>query len=219
MGGTRVELKSKTGVEPKSKKAPLRIGLLVDGPRASKYAYDLAKWAQDRPDLDITHLIVHAPPATESPASAGKLSKAVRLLQSAFPVRTLAHLAASAMTRVIVMIERILLNRSPRYREHLAEFDLSPIIPNTIVVKPIVSKSGFVYRFADEDVDSLKALSLDPPPIGWVRSWTSPFTCRFRSFSNIRMTSTCARKRRRRSRSGSTNVANFLCAGHLKESS
>jgi hypothetical protein len=161
MGGTRVELKSKTGVEPKSKKAPLRIGLLVDGPRASKYAYDLAKWAQDRPDLDITHLIVHAPPATESPASAGKLSKAVRLLQSAFPVRTLAHLAASAMTRVIVMIERILLNRSPRYREHLAEFDLSPIIPNTIVVKPIVSKSGFVYRFAGEDVDSLKALSLD----------------------------------------------------------
>jgi hypothetical protein len=39
---------------------PLRIGLLVDGPQVSKYDYDSIKWAADRQNVKITHLIIHS---------------------------------------------------------------------------------------------------------------------------------------------------------------
>jgi hypothetical protein len=161
MGSTKVDRDSKTAAGPDVRKAPLRIGLLVDSPRSSKYAYDLAKWAQDRPGLDIACLIVHAPKTEASSASEGSVSKALRLVQSVGIARTFAQISASVMTRVITTIERFLLNRSERYREHFDDRDLSSIVPTAIAITPIVSKSGFVYRFAGDDVESLKALSLD----------------------------------------------------------
>src|SRR5262249_31526783 len=72
-----------------------------------------------------------------------------------------AYLASRMMFRIILKIERFLLNRAERHRDHLDEFDLSKIIPSQIVISPIVSKSGFVYRFAADDIETLKSLNLD----------------------------------------------------------
>src|SRR5256885_1914523 len=37
----------------------LKVGLLVSSTFSDKYVYDLALWARDREDIEISHLIVH----------------------------------------------------------------------------------------------------------------------------------------------------------------
>ncbi len=142
--------------EPPAQPAPLRIALLLDKPAASKYAYDFARWAQDRPDLIITHLILH-------PASARITlwSRVLARLKRDGPFRGTTDLAASLLFHIIFTVERVLLNRTERYRDHWREFDLCPIVPDQIIITPIISKSGFVYRFSVDDIKTVKSLDLD----------------------------------------------------------
>lgn len=137
----------------------LRIGLLVDSVNASKYVYDFAKWAQAKRDiLAITHLILHAPNNTTSADKGRNLaSKIVASLKNNGIYRTL----SKALYKLIIKIEIIILSRNKRYRAHLDNFNLSELVPEQLVINPIVSKSGLVYRFAADDIKRLKDLNLD----------------------------------------------------------
>jgi hypothetical protein len=140
--------------------AKLRIGLLVDSIKASKYVDDFVKWAKTQQDiLVITHLILHD---SKQAASNGKVEK--NLLGKLFAslkndgiYRTL----SKALFLFIIKFEMVILRRHERYKDHFDTFDLSDYVPEQITINPIVSKSGFVYRFSADDIKRLKDLDLD----------------------------------------------------------
>jgi hypothetical protein len=131
----------------------LKIGLLVDSERTSKYVYDLARWAATQPDLEISHLIIHAPDAVSS----SRLQKVATSLR----VRGAYHVLGRALFALIVRSERMLLRRSAVHRDHFASFPLHEVVRESIRVRPRLSKSGLAYRFSDEDVDTIEGLGLD----------------------------------------------------------
>jgi hypothetical protein len=155
-----VEEHSPAPVLPRVERSRLRIGLLVDSAIASKYVHDFAKWAQVQQDLTVTHLILHVPNHTiDRPRNfVAKLLKSIK--QQGLRL-TLSKVPSKALFQLILNIERIVLSRDSRYKNHLDDFDLSTLVKDQIRVRPILSKSGFVYRFDTEDIRRLRTLNLD----------------------------------------------------------
>lgn len=129
----------------------LNIGLTLDSVCSDKYVYELALWAKSQPNINISHLIVHPRPG------ASMLGKLKDLLLT----RRLHLLPARIVFKVIVSIEKWLLRRYGLHKDHYGSCDLSKIVDRVVEIRPIVSKSGHVVRFSDEDVEKVKALDLD----------------------------------------------------------
>ena len=116
----------------------LKVGLLLDSVRSDKYVEELALWGKSRPDINISHLIVHPHRRQE-----------LHLLPS------------RAVLQVILWVERMLLRQSGCHNDHHAVRDLTRIVDRIVQIRPIVSPSAHECRFADEDVEKIKALDLD----------------------------------------------------------
>jgi hypothetical protein len=135
-----------------------RIGLLVDSVNASKYVYEFAEWAQTQNNiLAVTHLVLHPPKHASVGNPNNLLGKLLESLKNDGLYRTL----SKALFKLIVEAENVLLGKQKRHKNHLDIFDLTQLVPDQIVIDPIVSKSGFVYRFSLDDIKALKNLDLD----------------------------------------------------------
>ena len=131
---------------------PYRIGLLADGTEVSKWVRDFAAWADAHPDFEIAAVITHPAPQ----ASARGLRKFAALARDKGLYVALSR-AAFALT---MAAERALACRSPHFRDHFRTHPIDPRVP-VIETKPIVSKSGIVYRFGEDDLQRIRALELD----------------------------------------------------------
>jgi hypothetical protein len=141
--------------------SPLRVGLLVDEPSASKYVLDFVIWAQANQNIvSVTHLIVHAPgpvPHTD----VGSFRRLLTRMKRDGVRAAVVHSLVSLSYKFLVRSEQLLLRRNGRHANHLEKFDLSRLVPNAIRILPKVSKSGFVYRFSLAEVEKVKKLELD----------------------------------------------------------
>ena len=132
-----------------------RIGLLLDNTDVSKTVYEFAQWAQAHKRLQITHMIPLSP---KQSASVDGAHRALRcLMKCGFP-----SIVSKILFKAVIAIEHLfLLKKSERYHDHLHKFDLSPLVPNTIHLSPIVCEPGFIRRCSNDDVNLVKALDLD----------------------------------------------------------
>lgn len=130
----------------------LRIGLLVDSTVSSKYVYELTTWAQEQTELEISHLVIH-----HNPSRSSRLRRALTLWRERGPYDILGRMAWT----LLVMIERFVLRHRAIHRDHFEAFDLSHTVRGRLTVNPIVSPSGFVYRFSQSDIERIRALGLD----------------------------------------------------------
>lgn len=137
----------------------LRVGLLVDEVEASKYVFELADWANNQSHaLAITHLILHPRKLKITNGTiSGRLGKLFNSLKNEGVQRTIAKI----LYRLIIVIETVLLRRIERHKNHFDSFDLTSVVPEQITITPLVSKSGFVYRFEPADVEKVRSLNLD----------------------------------------------------------
>jgi hypothetical protein len=129
----------------------LKVGLIVDEERLSKHDYELIGWANAGDTIRISHLIVqHREPATHKRPfllrvalySAGK---AIEVLLWRIKERMeAAHVAAIAA-----------------FRDSGRLFEVGAAVPGRIHVKPLLSKSGFVHRFSDEDLEKIRREQFD----------------------------------------------------------
>ncbi|MGB0672206.1 MAG: glucosamine inositolphosphorylceramide transferase family protein, partial [Rhodospirillales bacterium] len=71
--------------------------------------------------------------------------------------RFLARLGWSLLCR----IDSLLLHRSKRWKSHFDQATLGALKGQRLDVTPTVSKSGFVYRYGDDDLAAIRALGLD----------------------------------------------------------
>lgn len=117
----------------------LRIGLLVSDPMSSKYAFDLAAWAQEQEDLQIAALIVCGRP----PKPKG---------------------LTGLLWALILACERILVRRASFYSDHFVEFDLSPLVPATIT-----ADAATLARANLDVLVKLHPLHFNPDLIGTAR--------------------------------------------------
>jgi len=140
-------------VRAHSGQAVLKVGLLVNGTPSNKYHYDLALWGKEQADIEISHLIVY-------PCHRGaRLARVVDV----FRTQGLYALLSKLVFQLIVAMEALILKRSRSrvHRDHYQAYDLSKWVGQMLAIRPIVSKSGFVYRFSAEDVEKVRALDLD----------------------------------------------------------
>ena len=129
----------------------LTVGLLVNGAYADKYVYELALWARTRPNIRISHLIVYScrlnskrdsiSPDISGEASCNRVSK--------------------ILLRLMTSLESSRLKRISLHRDHDHQFDLRKIVHAILEVDSIVSKSGRVHQFSDEDIERIRALECD----------------------------------------------------------
>ena len=130
----------------------LRIALLVDSNMDSKYVYDLAEWGQRQNDLEVTHLLIQNLPANNS-----KIHKVVLLLKK----RGFIYTSRAVGLGLIEKVETLGIRRVKAFENHMNKYDLSNSVKNIISMNPIVSKSGFVYRYEHDEIQKIKELNLD----------------------------------------------------------
>src|ERR1700722_8873560 len=141
---------------------PLKVGLIVDSEFVSKSVFELAAWGQLQRDVSISHLIIQQVHNSQ----AGKLQKALALLRK----RGVLHLLRAILFLIITNFEFLIITKSEflgikrgfrSHCDHLKSFDVSKVIAKSITIKPIISKSGFVYRYPAEDIKKTADLKLD----------------------------------------------------------
>jgi hypothetical protein len=138
--------------ERRSAKRKLKVGLLVDGPRVPRYLYDLVEWSRSTDSIQITHLVIQ------------DHSTAARSLRARMLAAVRKGVVAHARTGLWCLKERLESRRLARikaFKDYGRTYDCRPLVPAEIHIKPIVPSSGFVYRFGEEDLASLRAERFD----------------------------------------------------------
>ncbi len=129
----------------------LKIGLLLDDKFSSKYVYELVDWAQQQPNLEISHLIIYPSPAISI----------FKKIGATIDSGGISYWATILLFHIIISAEKMLLKFSRLHKRHFGAFDLSGKVKEKIIITPIISRPGLCYQFSSDDVGHVKALHLD----------------------------------------------------------
>jgi hypothetical protein len=146
-------MKSENKKKESNSNRKLRIGLIVDSTIASKYIYEIASWAREHSNLEIGALIIQ----NIETQSLGALQRGIK----SFKKNGLIYLLQQVGYTFLLKFENILLKRNSIHSDHFKQFNLLDCIDKTVFVKPLVSQSGFVYRYSSEDVQKIKDHNID----------------------------------------------------------
>ncbi|MGA2893153.1 MAG: hypothetical protein ABSE22_09805 [Xanthobacteraceae bacterium] len=138
-----------------------KIGLLADGTTSSKYVFELARWIALRDDMQAVLILHPANRAIADRPFRGQLTRLFRHGRRFGVLPTLSRLFSKILFRGIVGLERIRLKKNVRHTDHFSSFDLLSVVSKNIAIAPIISKSGFVYRFSEPDIQRVKDLDCD----------------------------------------------------------
>ncbi|HUL18306.1 MAG TPA: hypothetical protein VLV29_03475, partial [Steroidobacteraceae bacterium] len=130
----------------------LKIGLIVDGEHVSNHIYELAEWANTTACLNVSHLIIQ-----QRPPRPDARDSVLSSLSREGPRRA----ATIALWKLKNKLESNSLARSGIVGMRGRTYDVGKVVPAKIRVTPIVSKSGFVHRFSDQDLDNIKQEAFD----------------------------------------------------------
>ncbi|MEO8627424.1 MAG: hypothetical protein ABI612_04900 [Betaproteobacteria bacterium] len=124
----------------------LRIGLLVDAVSGSKYVYELAQWASSQNNLVFSHLLVLHPPVRSDALEGGEHGSSG---------------LAKRLLGVVVAVENLLIRQIPIHCDHLADFDLGPLVQNQIAIEPVLLGPGLGFGLSESDIEKIKSSRLD----------------------------------------------------------
>ena len=127
----------------------IKIGLLLDSNLSNSYILDLADWAQQQADIEISHRILCPPASSPRKFKINKVSKDINAYL----------LFTTLLFKAIVSFEKIILKFSRIHRRHFDLFDLREKINGELTINPIIEKS--CCHFSKIDVERVKSLNLD----------------------------------------------------------
>ncbi|AWK13386.1 hypothetical protein SK355_02880 [Candidatus Fukatsuia symbiotica] len=131
-----------------------KVGLIVDDIVVSKRLFDLIQLSKESSVYEISCLIV------QKTSQSGLRS----LLKKVFDYinRHGCRKFFSAVTfKVILKIEAQFLKRTYSFKDFDTKYDLGKCDIESVIVNPQISRSGFVYRYNDEDLNKIKEKNLD----------------------------------------------------------
>ena len=132
--------------------ATLKIGLIVDGEKVSRHVFELAQWANTTDTLCVSHLIIQSKPPSPGPRR-GFVAKVLGKSPAAHAAVVLWNTKSRLESRGVA--------RSKSYRGYEKTCALGAIVPGRIHITPQVSKSGFVHRFSDADLEKIRHEEFD----------------------------------------------------------
>jgi hypothetical protein len=136
------------------KQSKLKIALIVDSINVSKYVFDLAAWANDQDDITLSHLIIQKPILKKN---TNIVFKFIKYLKNKGVRSFIQHI----FWYLINKIEALKLKKIPAYADHLTQKSLDVGVENQIIVEPLVSKSGYVYRYKNTDIEKIRSEKID----------------------------------------------------------
>ena len=122
----------------------LRIALIVDSNITSKYVYDLACWAKEQNNLEVISLIIQKTQFS----SPGKFHRGIQSLKKGGVLVLLEQVGYS----ILVKMESFLLKRNKTHKDHFNQHNLLDHVTEVIEVAPVISKSGFAYKYSAKDI-------------------------------------------------------------------
>lgn len=132
----------------------LRVGLLNDSTHFAPELAHLVEWARGRDDIEITHLVLH-PQSGGAEAEPGAMARILAASRRHGLRGTLSRITFRALSSV----ETEVLHRTTG--EAAAEVDLAALVPQTLVLPPEVSPSGYVYRFGSDQLEQIRRAGID----------------------------------------------------------
>ena len=132
---------------------PLNVGLIVDSNFVSKHVYDLAEWALEQTNIQVSYLIIQE----HNIVTKSKIARAMILLKTV----GFSQLFQKSIFRIIAAFEDAVASRYLRNRDHVKILDISKLVNDSVTVRPLVSSRGIVYRYDTGAIEKIKALELD----------------------------------------------------------
>jgi hypothetical protein len=130
----------------------LKIGLIVDDECVSKHLHELVQWAGTIDNIVISHLIVQQ----RADPSRKRGGRVARLLH-----KGPAGIATTLLWKAKQRLESRRLRAIRAYQGHQQNFAIGELVPGRIHVSPVVSESGYVYRFSQEDLERIRSERFD----------------------------------------------------------
>ena len=126
----------------------MKLGVIVDSKRVSKENYELLNWIQDQVDIELSLLIIQNLDSsiTKARIQYGGIKVSLRKI----------------LFRFLSQIDKYLsskINKKFNYKEE--EFYIKNKFKEIILIKPEVSRSGYVFRYQKEDIEKIKNFDLD----------------------------------------------------------
>lgn len=131
----------------------LRIGFIVDTLHVSKYVADLVQWTIHQNNMRVVSLVIQRPHRESESSKISVGRSRVSLSKYYLTVR-------SMFWRILTRIENIRLKSIRLHSDHLSRFELDNSLDN-LVVFPLMSESGLVYRYSDSDIEKLRSCNFD----------------------------------------------------------
>lgn len=132
----------------------LRVGYILDDGDQSNAAFELFEKSRASQHYSIELLIVQKP--AKGPRQ-NAIARALGYVKKRGVGKTLAKVGFAVLARA----EKILFARGAKYAPYFKRHSLSKFQAEQLVVEPRVSKSGFVYRYSDADLEAIRARDLD----------------------------------------------------------
>ena len=130
-----------------------RVGIIVDSTSVSKQLGDLISLSKQSENYEITSLVINN--------IVRKKSNIALQISSYIRRRGLKKFLDNAFFRIVCKVESIVVKRISRLNKSFSIAQLNKKDFVTIDVKPLISKSGLVYRYKKEDIKRIKELDLD----------------------------------------------------------
>lgn len=128
----------------------LKVGYILDEGVQSNLIFDLIERSQKSEHYSIEYLIIQ------------KLeNKGKRNLKKYLNIELIYKTITSLFFSFIIKFEKKSLLKYNQYKKHFDIYDLETISIPCIEVFPLVSNSGFVYKYSEEDIEKIKELELD----------------------------------------------------------
>ena len=131
-----------------------RVGLIVDEGSLPRHIYDLFLLSKGSEHYEVGCLIIQS----SSVLNNYSITKNPKNFIRTFGIE---RFISTITLNLISKLEEIIVKRRVKLRDFYKKFTLEDIDVPKIYIEPNISKSGFIYRFSEEDLDSIKKQDLD----------------------------------------------------------
>jgi hypothetical protein len=130
----------------------LKVGLIVDDYIIDKHVANLVFQSKENASYSITHFVVYD--------FFNRLTIKDKIFKYFNDSKKLFRLLDLILFSIVIFIDKILLHKSILSKEENIDIRKNFTIPH-LRIRPIISTSGFIYRFSKEDILSLKEQNFD----------------------------------------------------------
>ena len=130
----------------------LKVGLIVDSVYGSKYLKELVSEIEASEQMDLELVIVQEIP---------KVKGFFERLKNAYQKKGLAYLLGKLLYLIVDFFEKYAITKNKYFYNHYKTYELFGDNKTFFRLKPLISESGFIYRYNEKDIAAIKLLKID----------------------------------------------------------